>query len=265
MALTPRLFAIGDLHLALGTPNKSMERFGPAWHDHASRVAADWSARVDPDDIVLVPGDISWALKLPSAEPDLDYLRRLPGHKVLCRGNHDYWWSSTGKVRRALGDEADAVQGDAIALGPYAIGGTRLWDVPGLRFGHLIDWRPTEDGDDSLRTERTDEEIAHDEKIYRRELGRLDRALADLDRVDPDRRLHRIAMVHYPPISAELDPAPLADRFARAGVKDVVFGHLHAIADAHRGTLFGERDGIRYHLTSCDYLGCELLDLTPGA
>lgn len=260
-----RVFAIADLHLALGTPGKSMDRFGPAWFDHAERVARDWRSKVTEQDLVLLPGDFSWATKAKDVQPDLDYLNALPGTKVLCRGNHDYWWNSLKKVRDALAPQANAVQGDAVTVGSTAIAGTRLWDVPGLRFGSFIDWTPQPDSElqgDSA-SGPTEEEMAQNEKIYRRELGRLDRALADLDRVDPDRTLHRVVLVHYPPVSADLEPNDLTERFRRAGVHDVIFGHLHAIKREFQGNLFGSLDDVRYHLVSCDYVDAQLISVPP--
>ena len=94
------VFAIGDLHLP--ARQKPMDVFGEHWKDHFQRICQDWLARVSLGDLVLLPGDISWAMRLEEAREDLESISRLPGIKILLRGNHDYWWSAIGQVRRAL-------------------------------------------------------------------------------------------------------------------------------------------------------------------
>lgn len=95
------LFAIGDLHLP-GGEEKPMDIFGDHWENHFAHIAADWRARVKDGDVVLIPGDISWAMQLERAVPDLQKIGALPGRKVLIKGNHDYWWNSVSKLRRVL-------------------------------------------------------------------------------------------------------------------------------------------------------------------
>ena len=95
------LYAIGDLHLP-GGQEKPMDIFGDHWEDHFSRISQDWRTRVKADDTVLIPGDISWAMQLAAARPDLEAIGALPGRKVILRGNHDYWWSGITQVREAL-------------------------------------------------------------------------------------------------------------------------------------------------------------------
>src|SRR5882672_9439245 len=97
-----RVFALSDPHLSFGTPGKTMDRFGPQWVDHPAKIERAWRERVGERDLVLVPGDISWAMGLEQARPDLEFLARLPGIKILGKGNHDYWWSSISKLRHAL-------------------------------------------------------------------------------------------------------------------------------------------------------------------
>ena len=96
-----RLFAIGDLHLP-GGDDKPMDVFGPQWDRHFLRIRENWLRLVGDEDTVLIPGDISWAMQLADAKEDLDEIGRLPGRKVLCKGNHDYWWNSISQVRAAL-------------------------------------------------------------------------------------------------------------------------------------------------------------------
>lgn len=110
------VYAIADLHLPAGT-NKPMDIFGAHWERHFERISEDWRARVTEEDIVLLPGDISWAMRLEDACMDLDAIGRLPGVKILTRGNHDYWWSSISRVREKLTGNTHALQNDAMKLG----------------------------------------------------------------------------------------------------------------------------------------------------
>ena len=88
----PHVYAIGDLHLSLSVPNKAMDVFGAHWKDHAARLSEAWQDTVEDDDLVLIPGDISWAMYLSDAIADLAFIGSLKGSKLLLRGYHDYWW-----------------------------------------------------------------------------------------------------------------------------------------------------------------------------
>ena len=94
----PSIWAIADLHLSFGVPNKSMEIFGPQWADSPAKIREQWLALIAPEDLVLIPGDISWAMRIEEARPDLEWIDSLPGTKVMIRGNHDYWWSSLSQI-----------------------------------------------------------------------------------------------------------------------------------------------------------------------
>lgn len=249
-----RVFALSDPHLALGTPGKTMDRFGPAWVDHPTRMAAAWDAAVRPDDLVLVPGDISWARDLAGAGPDLAWLAARPGTKLLIKGNHEHWWTHKRRVREALPAGLAALEADALRFGDVAVCGTRLWDVPGQSYHDVIAWQG-----EPISAELTEADAAAALKVYQRELLRLDRALAALDRGAP----LRIAMLHYPPVGpAEPDGRggwalagnELTARFEAAGVQHVVFGHLHSLQPAARPRIGGERGGVRYHLAAVDFI-----------
>lgn len=229
-----------------------MDRFGPQWEGHAEKIRDACAEVVEPDDLLLIPGDLSWAMRLDAAQTDLDFLGDLPGTKVVVRGNHDYWWQSITKVRAALPESIHALAGDALAIGDIHLCGTRLWDVPGAKFGHLIAWLSEEDGGVS-RPPQGEEERARAEKIYTRERGRLTRALDALDNLPGEPRL-RMVLLHYPPCEAELTANELTEMFEARDIDHVVFGHMHSIQAERQGTLFGEHNGVSYHLTSCDYL-----------
>ena len=107
-----KIWAIGDLHLAISTPGKEMDFFGRSWVDYTRKIEERWRAVVQPEDLVLVPGDISWALKLQGALIDLAWIDALPGTKLIVRGNHDLWWGSITQVRGTLPPSLHALQHD---------------------------------------------------------------------------------------------------------------------------------------------------------
>ena len=146
------IYAIGDLHLP-GGDDKPMNVFGDHWSGHFERICQDWISRVRDEDTVLIPGDISWAMQLDDALPDLESIGRLPGTKVLLRGNHDYWWSGISRLRDVLPKGMFAIQNDAMKIGDTAVCGTRGWTLPG------------------------GSTAPEDEKIYRRELQRMEMSL----------------------------------------------------------------------------------------
>ncbi len=240
-----RVFAVADLHLAGARPDKTMAVFGPPWDRHPQALVEAWHDLVRGPDLVVVAGDISWAMTVDEARPDLELIGRLPGRKVLLRGNHDYWWGSAARVRAALPPGVHALHHDAVVLDGVAVGGARLWDDPAVRLGPLR-FRP---GVDHLRGPEP-EPPERTEKILARELARLERSLAALP---ADARL-RLAAVHYPPVGTDLAPSRASAILERAGVGHCVFGHLHGLLPRAEQPLFGERAGVLYHLTSCDYL-----------
>jgi predicted phosphohydrolase len=245
------IWAIGDLHLSFGIKGKEMNVFGPEWEKHHEKVQAHWDANVKSNDLVLIPGDISWAMRLEEAAADLAWIDERPGTKYFIRGNHDYWCQSASKVRQALPPSIHLIWSDAARFQDIAICGTRLWDSPEYNFGPYIEMKkPIKEG------KKTDEK-EDDGKIFRRELMRLETSLKALDR---SCRL-KIAMVHYPPISADLQPSEASKMLEEAGINICVFGHLHSLRPNQK--LFGSRNGIAYHLTSCDWLNFQLLNIEP--
>ncbi|MGE3964572.1 MAG: metallophosphoesterase [Planctomycetota bacterium] len=247
-----RIFALSDPHLALGLPGKSMDVFGPQWENHHRTIERNWIETVGDGDLVLVAGDISWAMRLPDARPDLHFLGRLPGRKVLLKGNHDFWWSSATKVRAALPPSMVAVQADAVWVDDVLVAGARLWDLPDVSFGHLIDWKPTS----APKPPPTEAERDQDRKIFEREWVRLEASLAHMQTLALAREPRsRIVLTHYPPCAADLPDCAATQLFERAGVDHVVFGHLHSVRTDLDPPPFGYRSGVGYHLTACDFIG----------
>jgi len=233
-----RVFAIGDLHLP-GGDMKPMDVFGPHWENHFDRIGESWRAQVKEDDVVLIPGDISWAMQLGDALEDLRRISELPGKILILRGNHDFWWSSLTQLRCSLPKSMHAVQNDAYDAGEFVICGTRGWMIPGQGTS------------------------AQDEKIYKREALRLEMSLQAAKKLADGRPV--MAMMHYPPLLPEHKSAGTA--FTRLlsdyGVSRCVYGHLHG-QSVQRG-VNGLYESVRYDLVSCDALGFAVKDVTPEA
>jgi uncharacterized protein len=243
-----RIFSISDLHLSLARP-KPMEIFGSAWANHAPRIADAWRATVRDDDLVLVPGDLSWALKLEDARPDLAWIAALPGEKVFVKGNHDYWWSSLNKVRRTAGPGMHFLQNGSCAVsGRIAVGGTRLWE-----FDDVV-WPPAPDAPDwneSPKIAMGKGPEVNPGEVRARELDRLRQSLAALP---PDAGL-RIAMLHYPPLGSDGRPTPVTAILDEYRVDICVFGHLHSLGSTPRPGADCTIGRTHYILVSCDWLG----------
>lgn len=218
------LYAIADLHLSLSS-GKPMNIF-PGWDNHVERLEKKWQATVSPDDTVVVPGDISWAINFEEAKADFDFINRLNGHKVIMKGNHDYWWNSMAKMNRFLEengfDTITIVHNNYYPYGDYGICGTRGWIK--------------------------DTEEPADAKVLAREAGRLETSIkaALADGKKP------IVFLHYPPIFANDYNREILDVLFRYDIKTCYYGHLHG--NAHRYAVCGEVDGINYQLIAGDFV-----------
>ena len=120
------VWSLSDLHLSISTPSKDMAVFGAVWEGYMAKIEANWKKLVEQEDLVLIAGDTSWAMKLEDALIDLKWIDNLPGTKVLIKGNHDYWWNSVTKIREALPKSLHIIQNDVFDFQDYSIGGTRL-------------------------------------------------------------------------------------------------------------------------------------------
>lgn len=232
-----------------------MDPFGPLWENHAERVRENWQSLVGEEDIVLIAGDTSWALKLEGALADLEWIDDLPGRKILVKGNHDYWWSSIGKVRKAAPESLSFVQNDALEMDGVAVAGTRLWDFPGTG------WPIVTRAEDHAKLDELDaapgsrEQASDDEKIRARELERLRLGLSRLS----DAAKLRVALVHFPPVGAAGEPTALTAMLREHRVDLCVFGHVHSQGDQRPPASDAVIDGVRCVLTSCDFLQCRPL------
>lgn len=225
-----KVFALSDLHLD-GKQNKPMDVFGNWWTGHAQRVFDNWREAVNDRDCVLIAGDFCWAMLLRDAVDDLLSVSELPGQKLLIRGNHDYWWSSPTKMRDLLPPNMRIIQNDAVDMGPFVACGSRGWLLPGSPdFGR------------------------DDEKIFARELIRLEMSLTAARRLAGEGEAKKpiIVMMHYPPVPETGEDSAFSELISRFGAETVIYGHLHA--QSCRSAFEGEKNGVRYILTSADHL-----------
>lgn len=216
-----RVYAIADPHLSRMNP-KPMTVFGPGWEGHPEAFFRGWREVVGEQDLVIVAGDISWAMRLPEAIPDLLDLARLPGKKVLLKGNHDYWWPSISRLRAVLPEGMYALQNDALVLNGVAVAGTRGWQYPS--------------------------QTLEDERIYAREVERLGLSLKTLE---GKAYRHLILAFHFPPFGPQGEETPLLERALKAEPQAIVYGHLHGVDPEKLPKNYG---GVPLHLVSADAL-----------
>ena len=229
-----KIFAISDLHLA-NTVYKPMDVFGGNWVDYIDKIKEDWGKKVSDDDVVLIGGDISWAMHLEDAVIDLQSLSELKGKKVLIKGNHDYWWSGITKVRDVLPEGFYALQNDSIKIENIVICGSRCWSVPGSP-----DFK--EQG----------------MKIYLRETERLKLSLKDANSLKQEGD-KLVALVHFPPFNVKREDSLFTKIFEENRVDAVIYGHLHG--KNVRNDKLVEKNGIKYYLTSCDQVENKLTEI----
>lgn len=216
------LFALSDLHLSLSS-DKPMDVFGDMWKEHHIKIKENWNAKICEKDTVLVAGDISWAMKFDDASADLDFIHSLNGKKVLIRGNHDYWWGSITKLN-SLYNDMYFIQNTHYKYGEYGICGTRGW----------------------VSIDGTEE---HDEKIYKRELSRLQMSL---DSAKKEGFNKFIVMLHYPPITKISRSQEFLDVLSEYNVEKLIYGHIHS--SARIICYNGLHNNIEYICTSADII-----------
>lgn len=239
-----RIFAIGDVHLPGGPRNKKMDVFGPIWSGHVDQVSRNWNDIARDDDVLLLVGDLSWAMVLAEAQEDLAWIRSLRGRIVVIKGNHDFWWKGIGQVREALGPSITALQYSHVVIDGVAIVGTRGWQCPGSAgAGDLMVGDGEKGAGSTVYTE-------NDARLYRKEVGRLRLGLERLsDSGESHDRL--VVALHYPPMNPEHEVSGFTELIDEYGADVVVHGHLHG--EASIATAFtGERKGVEYHCVSAD-------------
>lgn len=216
------LYAIGDLHLCLGAP-KPMDVFGGAWTGYMEKLEQGMSVIKEEDTLVIL-GDLSWALDLATAKADFAWIDRIPGKKIILKGNHDYWWSTVSKFYQFCDTNGFSDQfilnNNHFEYDGFAICGTRGWFFEEEKSGQ------------------------HDEKVFKRELLRLEASLKSAG------DLPKIVFLHYPPRYRGYICQPIIDLMQQYNVRRCYYGHLHSAS--HALAVEGLWDGIEYRLVSAD-------------
>lgn len=228
------IWAMSDVHLALSRPDKDMGIRFSNWNDYVSRIKKNWIDLVGEDDIVLLPGDISWANKFNDALIDLKFLESLPGHKIISQGNHDFWWPSKTFISNLNLKNITLLKDDFVVIDKkVVIAAFKLTDVKEVLPGC----------------------IAHifSEKKYKKELGIIDNTLSNIE----SNNYIRIVMVHYPPVSNQIQNTDINKLLQKHLVDICLFGHIH-YKDCNEFINI-EYDKPKYMLVSAD-----VLDFTPA-
>ncbi|MBQ2237687.1 MAG: metallophosphoesterase [Clostridia bacterium] len=219
------LFTISDLHLSFGT-DKPMNIFR-GWDNHTERIKANWCRMIKDDDIVVLPGDLSWGLKIEETLEDFKFLDSLPGKKIILKGNHDLWWGTVTKLKEFFEKNdiktIDILFNNAFSCGKYAIAGTRGWFL----------------------------EEGNDKKVIDREAGRLEASISEAEKTG----LEILVFLHYPPVYGDSVCTEITDVLKKHNIKRVFHGHIHG---AGLNKAVKEYEGIEYKLVSCD-----CIDFTP--
>jgi predicted phosphohydrolase len=218
------LYAIGDLHLCLGAP-KPMDIFGGAWVGYMDKLVEGLSV-ITPDDTTVLLGDLSWALGMEAAKDDFAFMNRIPGRKIILKGNHDYWWSTAAKFYKFCEENGfenfHILNNNCYDYGDIAICGTRGWFFEEERSGQ------------------------HDEKVFKRELLRLEASL----KAAGEKR--KIVFLHYPPRYRGYICQEILDLLAKYEVRQCFYGHLHG--PSHGLAQEGLWDGVDFKLVAADKL-----------
>ena len=218
------LYVLGDLHLAFGN-HKPMDVFGGRWSGYEQKLRQGLSV-LKPEDTLIVLGDFCWAMGLEAAKPDFDFLNGYPGRKLLVKGNHDYWWNTAAKFTRFCQENGyenmELLHNNCHFYGELALCGTRGWFF------------------------EEDQEGTHDEKVFRRELIRLEASLKAAGEHE------KLCFLHYPPVYKGYTCPEILELLAKYQVRTCYYGHLHS--DSHKLAIQGEYAGIRYRLVSSDYV-----------
>ena len=219
------IYAISDLHLSFGV-DKPMNIF-KGWDNHTERLKANWERLVTEKDTVILPGDLSWGLKIEEATEDFRFLEGLPGRKLLFKGNHDLWWSTAKKIHEFLEKNEfktiDIIFNNCAVAEGFAIAGSRGWFY-----------------DDT-----------GSEKVLLREAGRLDTSLTEAEKTG----LPILCFLHYPPVFGSDVCEEIFSVIKKHNIKKVYYGHIHGLGYLNA---VKEYDGVEFKLISCD-----CIDFTP--
>lgn len=234
------IYAIADLHLSFESP-KPMDIFGDNWIKHEEKIRENWIEKVKANDLVLLPGDFSWAMNLKNTYKDFEYLNKLPGKKIMLKGNHDYWWNSIKKLNEYIEENKfeniQFLHNNSFEYEGNIIAGTRGWN---------------------LNSKEEEDRI-----LINRELIRLELSLVDgISKYGQEKSI--IVCMHYPPTTCVLlENSEFIKIMQKYNVKECIYGHLHG--DSHKEAIEGNIGGIELHLVSADYLDFKLKKIVSDA
>ena len=218
------LYAIGDTHLSLNS-DKPMDVFGGNWTGYVDKLQQGFE-EIQPEDTIVLCGDLSWGMSLEEAKKDFAFLNALPGRKLLLKGNHDYWWTTAAKMRRFFQENEfnsfELLHNNCSFYKDIALCGTRGWFYE-------------------------EDRGEHSAKIFNRELIRLESSL----KAAGDHE--KYCFLHYPPIYQCYRCQEIIDLLEQYRVTCCCYGHLHG--NSHRMAVVGQRGSVEYRLVSADYLG----------
>lgn len=224
------LFVLADTHLSI-TTHKPMDIFGSRWKDHTNRIKEEWEATVTPDDTVVIPGDISWGMNFEEAREDFHFLDSLPGHKLISKGNHDYWWATKSKQDAFFEEEGittiSQLYNNAYKIGDLMVCGSRGW--------YSDDHNAPKDSDY--------------QKIVNREVGRMELSIKAANEIDPD--AEKLMFLHFPPVFGDYVCEEIVDCLVNNGIKRCYYGHIHGKYSAPSVI---NHKGIDFYIISADYL-----------
>lgn len=229
------VFVIADPHLS-GQVNKSMEKFGARWTGYTEKLKRNWEAIVNPEDTVIIPGDISWGLNFEEAREDLIWLNSLPGTKLLGKGNHDFWWATMNKMTAFFAenhlDTLRVLYNNAYIVEDFIVCGTRGWfnDEKQQVVVGTVDYA----------------------KIVNREVGRLRLSLEQAVKLqDPERPREILVFLHFPPVFGGFECREIIDLLHEYQIRRCYYGHIHSSYRIPRAV---EYEGIELTLISSDFL-----------
>lgn len=230
------LFVISDLHLDVLTNEKSMEIFGDKWKDYTQKIYKNWTRIITDDDVVVIPGDISWALNLENSVYDLKWIDALPGKKIIMKGNHDFWWSTLTKMKRFFEENnistIDILHNNAIETENYILAGSRGWFV-----------------DKSVQPAKS--LTADYEKILNREKIHLRMSLEEAKKMKSSSDKEILVFFHFPPIWNGFECIEIIDILKEYQIERVFFGHIHG---SYNVSSSFEYDGIKFKMVSADFV-----------
>ena len=227
------IYAIGDLHFSVAA-KKPMDIFA-GWDNHAEKIIQNWQKKIKQEDTVVLAGDTSWGMTLQQALPDFRLIHKLPGTKLILKGNHDYWWGSVAKMTGLFEqnglDTLHILHNNSFFVEGVNICGSRGWMF--------------ESGE------------PHDDKIIKREAIRIEASLKAAEKTDGE----TILFLHYPPLYAGQVQEPFMELMRKYSITRCYYGHIHGVG--HKYAIQGNHRGIAFHMISSDAIGFNPVCIQP--